>query len=101
VFAVGELVRANGELRTEAADLKRRIDVLEEEEKQRLLSANEAVKRDIREELKAKNDLTNLEQELAKLKEETDRMKNDKSVPSVCEEREYPNRRESMENKKT
>jgi lipoate synthase len=41
--------------------------------------------------------MTNLERELAKLKEETD----DKSVPSVCEEREHPNRRESMENKRT
>jgi hypothetical protein len=52
VFAVGELARANEELRTEAVDLKRQIDVLEEQEKkQRLLAANEAVKRDIREEL--------------------------------------------------
>jgi hypothetical protein len=52
VFAVGELAQANGELRTEAVDLKRRIDVLEaEEEKHRLLAANEAVKRSIGEEL--------------------------------------------------
>jgi hypothetical protein len=52
VFAVGELARANGQLRTEAVDLKRRIDVLEEEEEKQLLSAaNEAVKRDIGEEL--------------------------------------------------
>jgi hypothetical protein len=45
------LARANGELRTEAVDLKRRIDVLEEEEKQLLSAANESVKRDIGEEL--------------------------------------------------
>jgi hypothetical protein len=65
--------RANEQLRTEAARLRQRIEVLEQENR-RLSEANDVVKRDVGEVFdccpKVKKDLTNLEREVAKLKEE-------------------------------
>jgi hypothetical protein len=60
----------NEQLRIEAAELKQRIEVLEQENR-RVKEANEAVKRVVGEVSeccpKMKKDLTNMEQELAKL----------------------------------
>jgi hypothetical protein len=44
--AIGEIARANDQLRAEAAQLKERIQVLEQENR-RIAEANEVVKRDI------------------------------------------------------
>jgi prefoldin subunit 5 len=72
-LAIAEVARANEQLRAEAPRLKERTEVLEHENR-RLSEANEVVKRDIRQVSgccpKVQKDLTNLEQELAKLKEE-------------------------------
>jgi chromosome segregation ATPase len=72
-LAIGEVARANEQLRAEAARLKERIEVLNQEN-QRLSAANEVVKRDIGQVSdccpEVTKDLTNQEQEVAKLKEE-------------------------------
>jgi septal ring factor EnvC (AmiA/AmiB activator) len=72
------MARANEQLRAEAAELKQRIQALEQENR-RLSEANEVVTRDIGQVSeccpKVKKDMTNLGRELAKLKEEIKRMK--------------------------
>jgi predicted RNase H-like nuclease (RuvC/YqgF family) len=67
--------RANERLEAEVPGLKRRVEMLEHENR-RLSEAKEIVKRDVGAAVaegsaKVKRDLTNLEQELAKWKEET------------------------------
>jgi hypothetical protein len=69
---VGEAVRTNECLLAEAVGLKQRIEMLEQETQQ-LSEASGVVKRDIEVSEcypKVKNDFTNLEHELGKLKEE-------------------------------
>jgi chromosome segregation ATPase len=70
---VGEVARANDQLRAEAARLKQRIEALEQDNR-RLSETNGVAKRDIGQVSdccpKVKKDLTDLQQELARLKEE-------------------------------
>jgi chromosome segregation ATPase len=72
-FAVGEVARANERLRAEAAELKQRMEMLEQENR-RLSAVNEAVKRGVVKASdccpKVKRDLKDLEHELTKLREE-------------------------------
>jgi hypothetical protein len=67
------VVRANEQLRVEGDRVKQRIEMLEKENR-RLSEANEVMKRAVGEVSdccpKVKKDVTNLERELAKLKEE-------------------------------
>jgi predicted nuclease with TOPRIM domain len=77
-WGIGEVTRANEQLRAEATRLKQQIEVLEQENR-RLSEANEVVKQHVGEVSdccpKVKKDLATLDREHAKLKDEIKSMK--------------------------